>query len=651
MTHGKDGSHRRGIGRRSRRSRPRRAFRLDGLETRRLADRVLPTLTVTNFPIPLVGLVEPQGIATGPDGNLWFAESGADRIGRMTPSGVLTEFSLPETSPPGSVDLPSRYGSTVGPTVITTGPDGALWFVGQPGEAGRITTSGTVTEYPVPDVPASDGSAAYPPTLTAIAAGPDGALWFTGALGEVGRFTPGGVVSEFPIPGSIAGDHEAEGPGLQAIAVAPDGSLWDTDNSGKIDRISTTGVVIQFSIPLNNDVFGGIAAGPDGNLWFTEDEGLTPAGQQAAVREITPTGVTTLHNIPPGMTLDPGRGVDVDPSAIVAGADGALWFAEGGGDTAIGRITTGGTIGQLSIANDGNLVRSSDGALWYTDNGAFSRMARDGTTRVFNLPATSNVSLLTPGKHGTLWFLDDVGPELGNTRPFIGRITPRGTIKLFRVPIARPEWEGSPVAMAAGPDGGIDFVGGDYSKSEHTSAYVGQVTARGQIRLFTLPPSLSPGATFQAKDSSYYGTTGSLVTGPDGRLWFAADDRGVAGIARVSTEGKLESFIPASVTGQMVRGPEGRAWFSSGDPASGTYGLGVATRSGTFVSRDLPGPDSSVVAANGIPGLALGPGGALWYTDGVSVVGRISGLDSVAGGLDDLNRPRHAPDFIAPPLG
>jgi hypothetical protein len=58
------GSHRRGIGRRSRRSRPRRSFRLDGLESQRLADRVLPTLMVTNFPIPLVDLAEPQGITT-----------------------------------------------------------------------------------------------------------------------------------------------------------------------------------------------------------------------------------------------------------------------------------------------------------------------------------------------------------------------------------------------------------------------------------------------------------------------------------------------------------------------------------------------------------------------------------------------------------
>ena len=34
----------------------------------------------------------PAGIAAGPDGNLWFAESNGNRIGRITPLGVVTEF-------------------------------------------------------------------------------------------------------------------------------------------------------------------------------------------------------------------------------------------------------------------------------------------------------------------------------------------------------------------------------------------------------------------------------------------------------------------------------------------------------------------------------------------------------------------------------
>src|SRR5882724_9448139 len=71
-------------------------------------------------------------------------------------SPILTEFPTPT---PGS-----------GPTLITAGSDGALWFTEQSGnKIGRITTSGTVTEFPIP-TPAS--------TPYGIGAGPDGNIWF-----------------------------------------------------------------------------------------------------------------------------------------------------------------------------------------------------------------------------------------------------------------------------------------------------------------------------------------------------------------------------------------------------------------------------------------------------------------------------------------
>ena len=55
---------------------------------------------------------------TGSDHNLWFTESSRDRIGRMTPAGVLSEF-----------PIPTAGGS---PTEIASGPDGN-WAV-KPGD-------------------------------------------------------------------------------------------------------------------------------------------------------------------------------------------------------------------------------------------------------------------------------------------------------------------------------------------------------------------------------------------------------------------------------------------------------------------------------------------------------------------------------------
>ena len=63
------------------------------------------------FPIPSAGLSE--WIASGPDGTVWFTEGDGNRIGKITPNGVITEFA-------------TAVGSL--PEGITIGPDGNLWF-------------------------------------------------------------------------------------------------------------------------------------------------------------------------------------------------------------------------------------------------------------------------------------------------------------------------------------------------------------------------------------------------------------------------------------------------------------------------------------------------------------------------------------------
>ena len=59
------------------------------------------------------------GITAGPDGNLWFTEQNASKIGRITTAGAITEFAVPTaSSEPGG---------------ITAGPDGNLWFTEEHG--------------------------------------------------------------------------------------------------------------------------------------------------------------------------------------------------------------------------------------------------------------------------------------------------------------------------------------------------------------------------------------------------------------------------------------------------------------------------------------------------------------------------------------
>ena len=66
-----------------------------------------------------------KGIVAGSDGNFWLTALNTNLIGRLTPTGVLSEF-----------PLPAHTGGAFG---ITTGLDGALWFTKSDGDRiGRI---------------------------------------------------------------------------------------------------------------------------------------------------------------------------------------------------------------------------------------------------------------------------------------------------------------------------------------------------------------------------------------------------------------------------------------------------------------------------------------------------------------------------------
>jgi virginiamycin B lyase len=167
---------------------------------------------VTEYPVPSPNTFgsATSGIVGGPDLNIWFTESSANKIGRITPSGVITEFALPAGSGPGA---------------ICVGTDQALYFTeAGTNKIGRMTTAGVLTEYPVPTPSAA---------LQDITSGPDGNLWFTesiAAANKIARIQPGGsAVLEFtvPTPNSIP----------FGIASA-NGSLWFTEtNVGKIGRL------------------------------------------------------------------------------------------------------------------------------------------------------------------------------------------------------------------------------------------------------------------------------------------------------------------------------------------------------------------------------------------------------------------------------
>ncbi len=264
----------------------------------------------------------PVGIAEGPSADgLWFTEQNTNRIGFITTAGAIREFSL------------SLSGSQ--PRGIALGSDGTLWFTQslastttttcthhqcstststKTGYIGRITPSGAVTEFAIPN--------AYSRPFL-ITSGPDTNLWFTDeGTNSIGKITPTGTVTEFTLPTASSGPH--------GITTGPDGNLWVTEaNANRVAQLNpTTGTVTEFAAPWGGPA--GIAGPTTTNLWFTETGSST---NPAAIGEMTTSGAV-LNNFP--------LSGNVDPQGITLGPDGRLWFTEefGGTNGAIGTITT-----------------------------------------------------------------------------------------------------------------------------------------------------------------------------------------------------------------------------------------------------------------------------------------------------------------------
>jgi hypothetical protein len=124
---------------------------------------------ITEFPLPSI-LAQPNLLTSGPDGNVWFTDDNG-AIGKATVAGVITEFPIPQDA------------SSVSFGGITSGADGNVWFTKfstQGSTVGKMTPAGTLTEFPI-------DSSANPPQ--AIAWGTDGNLWFGGAYDKIARMT------------------------------------------------------------------------------------------------------------------------------------------------------------------------------------------------------------------------------------------------------------------------------------------------------------------------------------------------------------------------------------------------------------------------------------------------------------------------------
>jgi streptogramin lyase len=78
--------------------------KVEGLERRRLLSLAAPP-PIDGFPVTAGS--SPAGIATGPDGAMWFTESNGNKIGRIT-AGSLTEYGMMASAIPRRCEAPPK---------------------------------------------------------------------------------------------------------------------------------------------------------------------------------------------------------------------------------------------------------------------------------------------------------------------------------------------------------------------------------------------------------------------------------------------------------------------------------------------------------------------------------------------------------------
>jgi streptogramin lyase len=180
-------------------------------------------------------VVNPVGITSGPDGNLWLTRNG----------GVIR---VPPADPDSAQDFDINAIST--PQTIRTGPGGKLW-----------TASGDqLVSVPPGDPNDFDASTINGMGARGIAAS-GGQLWIADFGGQrIVNALPGGDATFFDVGGGP--QQVASGPGKQ-IAYGNPGTDPQT-----VGRIKPGQSAKTTNVPMS-DPFG-IGFAPDGNWWFAE---------------------------------------------------------------------------------------------------------------------------------------------------------------------------------------------------------------------------------------------------------------------------------------------------------------------------------------------------------------------------------------------
>ena len=315
-------------------------------------------------------LIQPGGLALGPNGSLYIADTFSNLVRRVRPDGVIESIAgLPEEgpSPDGAAALDSPI---LSPTDVAVASDGTV-YVAESGRIRRIAPDGTITSV----------------------------------AGVEGEPTFGPVRSGVPAAGEPIG-------AVGSIALAPDGSLLFSEQEGRIRKVTPDGTLhLVAGVDEYDDAIGlgedgpaevasladpwGLTVGPDGTIYVAEN---------SRVRRITPDGIIDTiaggdpQSCPPAAGAT-DRALDARvciPVAVAVGPDGSVYVGDGGEVYRIGPDGSfdhiagqpegagfggdGGAAADATLQFVSDLVVAPDGTLFVLDscNHRVRRVGADG---------------------------------------------------------------------------------------------------------------------------------------------------------------------------------------------------------------------------------------------------------------------------------
>ena len=321
----------------------------------------------------------------------------------------------------------------------------------------------------------------------------------------------------------------------------------------------------------------------------------------------------------------------------------------GGAKISTSSVTVRVAISHFTLA-PGGIEPAGSGQVWIYANGRVES----------RLGSTTATLILAPGTYTLKAVLVTNGKPVASSAPVV--VTIDNSAATLTASCATPPAPGSGLkagtitlfcnglpagsaigSLVTGPDGNLWFTVNPYSAG--TAPSIGRITPSGVITLFSkgMPSGYSPGG---------------LVAGPDGNLWLtfnqgcAVNGCSSGIIGRITPSGAITLFgkglLSGSGVGGLVAGPDGNLWFT----ASLTNAIGRITPSGA-ITLFSKGPSGYSPGS-----LVAGPDGNLWFINRLCVesgcslaLGRITPSGAITLFSKGLPSGSYASGLVAGPDG